>query len=141
MLARLCPKAIAKLTNAVEKAGSGKPEDWAAAALSCRRVLNDFADAVYPARGEPVDGRSVAKDKYKNRLWAFAKERGSKAVEKEFLATEEIDGLCKTLDRVYELDSKGIHDAVTKQEAHLAVLRTYILLEQLAQLVPADTSA
>jgi hypothetical protein len=137
VLAQLCPDAIAKLTNAVEKAGSDKPEDWAAAALSCRRVLHDFADAVYPPRDEPVEGRSVAKDKYKNRLWAFAKDRGSKAVEKEFLATEEIDALCKTLDRVYELDSKGVHDAVTNQQAHLAVLRTYILLEQLAQLVPA----
>lgn len=135
VLARLCPEAIAKLGNAVEKASSDKPEDWSAAALSCRRVLHDFADAVYPPSDEPVEGRSVSKDKHKNRLWAFAKKRGSKAIEKQFLAIEEIDGLCKTLDRVYEWDSKGVHDSVTKQGADLAVLRTYILLEQLAQLV------
>lgn len=98
-------------------------------------MLKDFADAVYPARDEQVDGRKVGNEEYKNRLWAFAKARGTRAIEKQFMATEEIDGLCKTLDRVYDWDSKGVHDSVTKQEAQLAVLRTYILLEQLAQLV------
>ena len=141
VLAHLCPEAIGKLDNAVEKADSGRPEDWAAAALSCRRVLHDFADAVYPSRDELVDGRSVTKDKYKNRLWAFAKEKGNNALEHAFLADEEITALCKTLDRVYELDSKGVHADVTREEAHLAVLKTYILLEQLAQLVPPAAAA
>jgi len=49
--------------------------------------------------------------------------------------TKEIDALGETLDRVHDLDSKGVHAAITKHEAHSAVLRTYILLEQLAQLV------
>ena len=137
VLAEVCPDAIAKLMHAIERAGTDSPEAWAAATMSCRRVLNAFADAVYPPREELVNGRKVGKAEYKNRLWAFAKERGSKAREKQFLATEEIDGLCQTLDRVYELDSKGVHAEVTKQEAHLAVLRTYILLSQLARIVEA----
>lgn len=141
VLARLCPEAIAKLNSASEKASSDNTEDWSAATMSCRRVLKDFADAVYPSREESVDGRKLGEAEYKNRLWAFAKEQGSKAIEKQFLATEEIDGFCRTLDRVYELDSKGIHERVTKQEAHLAVLRTYILLEQLCQLVGAADPA
>jgi hypothetical protein len=138
VLARLCPEAINKLNHAVERAASADAEDWSAATLACRRVLKEFADAVYPARTEKVNGRSVGEAEHKNRLWAFAKERGRQELEGQFLAEEEIDGLCKALDKLNDLDSKGIHAEITRAEAEMAVLRTYILLAQLAPLVPPE---
>jgi len=81
-----------------------------------------------------VDGRDVGPDKYKNRLWAFAKARGTAAMEREVLSDEEIDGLCNSLDRIYDRDSKGVHGNVSKHEADMLVVRTYILLAQLAAL-------
>ena len=135
VLARLCPEAIGKLSHAVDRAASEDPEDWSEAALACRRVLKAFADAAYPPRTETVAGRSVGEAEYKNRLWAFAKDSGRQELEGQFLAEEEIEGLCKALDKVYDLSSKGIHAEVTRAEAEMAVLRTYTLLAQLAQLV------
>jgi hypothetical protein len=49
VLASVCPDAIGKLSHALERASSTNREEWSAAALSCRRVLKAFADAVYPA--------------------------------------------------------------------------------------------
>jgi hypothetical protein len=133
-LARLCPDAIAKLNHAIERAGTDNPEAWSAAAMSCRRALKDFADVVYQPRSDLVEGRKVGPEEYKNRLWAFAKSRGVSALEEEALSVEEIDGLGKSLDRVYDLDSKGVHNKVTKREADMLVVRTYILLSQLSSL-------
>lgn len=140
VLAAVCPDALEKLNHAIERAGSDKDEDLANAALSCRRVLKAFADSVYPARDGQVDGRKVGEAEYKNRLWAFVKARGRGALDSAFLAEEEIEGLCKGLDKVYELDSKGVHDRVSREQAQEAVLRTYILLSQLVTLVPSDVA-
>jgi hypothetical protein len=97
--------------------------------MSCRRVLKDFADAVYPAREEKAEGHAVTDDKYINRLYAFAKERAGKA-----LALEELEALGSALDRMNELGSKGVHTDITKEEVDVVIVRTYILLSQLAKL-------
>lgn len=47
-------------------------EDIAQVALSCRRSLEGLADALYPPRSEPVNGRDVGPNAYRNRLWAYA---------------------------------------------------------------------
>jgi hypothetical protein len=138
VLASLCPEAVTKLTVAIERATSERREDWSAAALACRRVLRDFADALYPPRENKVDGRNVGPEEYKNRLWAFAKERGSKQIERQALALEEIDGLCKALDRVYDQSAKGIHADLPRADVETLILRTYILLSQLGQLASID---
>lgn len=134
LLATLCPEAISKLGHAVERAASGKPEDWPDAALACRRVLKDLADRLYPARDDLADGRRVGEAEYKNRLWAFAKAHGGRAVEGQSLALTEIDGLCGTLDRMYELATKGVHADISREEAEMCVLRTYVLAAQLSRL-------
>lgn len=133
-LAQLCPDALNKLNHAIERGSTENPEAWSAAAMSCRRVLKDFADAVYPPKEEAVDGHDVTAGKYINRLYAFAKEHGGQA-----LALEELEGLGKVLDRMYELGSKGVHASITKGEVDVVILRTYILLSQLAQLIPAPS--
>jgi hypothetical protein len=129
LLTELCPTAQTKLTHAIEQANTDKPEGWSSAAMSCRRVLKDFADAVYPARDEPVDGHDVSDAKYINRLYAFAKERGGDA-----LASEELEGLDTTLNRMQTLGSKGVHANITQEEARITIIRTYMLLARLAQL-------
>jgi hypothetical protein len=134
ILASLCPDAISKLSHALERASSNNPEEWSAATLSCRRVLKAFADAVYPAQAEHVGGRNVDDEHYKNRLWAFAKLHVRRELEEAFLSEDEIDGLCTSLDRIYEMQGKGVHADISRDEADLAVIRTYTLLAQLAKL-------
>jgi hypothetical protein len=136
ILGELCPDAIAKLNHAIERASGSSPEEWAAAATSCRRVLKAFADAVFPPRAEPVDGHPVTDAHFVNRLYAFAKQHGSKAIERQFLALEEIEALGATAEKLNELASKGVHADIKQDEVLMAILRTYVLLMQLAQLAP-----
>jgi AbiTii len=131
MLAALCPEAVRRLNHAVERLSpSSGAEEWSAAAMSCRRVLKDLADALHPPSTEPFEGRRVDDQAYKNRLWAFAKKyaRAGQGIE------EEIDYLCMVLDRLYELSNKGVHQDVSKEEAELCVLRTYVLAALLGKM-------
>ena len=46
------PDAVQRLTAAYENLRSDNPEDWSNAVHSCRRILQDLADAVFPATEE-----------------------------------------------------------------------------------------
>lgn len=68
-LISLCPEAIKKFISVYDNMDSENPEDWANAVHSSRRILNDFADTIYPPSGEPVvleTGKTikVGKDQY-----------------------------------------------------------------------------
>ena len=55
------PDAVQKFTAVYENLRSENPEDWANAAHSCRRILQDLADALFPPQSEVrtknVDGK------------------------------------------------------------------------------------
>lgn len=79
------PESIKKLTAVYDNLRSENPEDWSNAVHSCRRILQDLADAVYPAKDEPIqkeiEGKiqkiKVGKDNYINRIIAFAEEQSN----------------------------------------------------------------
>ena len=76
------PESVRKLTAVYENLRSDNPEDWANATHSCRRVLQDLADALFPAQSEPiirnVNGHSkqirLGPDQYINRLICYIEE-------------------------------------------------------------------
>ena len=49
-LETLAPSILGKLTSVYDNLGSENPEDWANAVHSCRRILVDLADALYPPK-------------------------------------------------------------------------------------------
>ncbi len=93
---------------------------------------------MYPPSHDEKGGRKLDDEKYKNRLWAFAKER---AASTESGIGDEINALCLVLDRLYELSNKGVHGTIDKHEAELCVLRTYILMSQFSELAVAEQPA
>lgn len=133
-----CPKAAEKLVAIDERMREGAPESRSAALTSCRRLLMDVADAVFPPSDEDwVDPsgnrRKVGRDQYKNRLLAFLQQRieseGSKA-----MLTAEVEHLSARLDAIYEKTCKGVHGEVTRAEARLVVIQTYLLVAEIARL-------
>jgi hypothetical protein len=46
------PDAVQRLTAAYGNLRSDNPEDWSNAVHSCRRILQDLADVVFPATEE-----------------------------------------------------------------------------------------
>ena len=82
-LEALAPSILGKLTSVYDNLDSENPEDWANAVHSCRRILVDLADALYPPRDEPIEigGKlvKVGQEQYINRLVQFiASKTGSK---------------------------------------------------------------
>lgn len=129
-LAEKCPQALEKFATAYEELRGSSSENWTNACLAVRRVLLDFADAVYPPREEPVDGRKVGKEEYVNRLWAYAKEHISSDSRRE-MALAELGDLGSRIDAVYRQSSKGVHAAVERDEAERIIARTYLLIADL----------
>ena len=77
----ICPDAINKLQVAYENATSNNPEAWSHVGSSCRRLLKEVADAIFPPQTVLVDsdGRkhSVNESNYINRILAAIKQRSN----------------------------------------------------------------
>jgi hypothetical protein len=78
-ISRIVPDAVQKLAAVYENLQSDNPEDWSNAAHSCRRILQDLADAVFPVTDEQkvveIEGKNrtikLGKDQYVNRIMGF----------------------------------------------------------------------
>lgn len=122
-----------KFVAVLDRLESKSEEEYSQAALSCRRILEAFADRVYPPRKEKVSGRSVDQAHYLTRLWAYADEHLRSDRNRE-LVRAELQDIGKRLDTLYALINKGVHSRFTRDEARRAVLRTLMLLDDLLPL-------
>lgn len=127
------PEAINKLSAVHDNLCSDNPEDWSNAVHSCRRILQDLADAIYPAREDKVidaGGRSktikLGKDNYINRIIAFVEER-SASERFSHIVGSHLGFLGDRLDSVFQAAQKGSHDVIVSQvEADRYVVYTYL---------------
>lgn len=130
-----CPKAAEKVIAINERMQDGTDESLSSALTSCRRLLMDVADSVFPARKEWKDRkgnfRIVGKEQYKNRLIAYLSEQDT-GKGNYMLLESALEHLAARLDIVYEKTCKGVHIDVTLKEARLSVIHTYLFLGELA---------
>jgi len=123
---------------------SDNPEDWSNAVHSCRRILQDLADAVFPAQDEPrVVGegkqrRTIAlgPDNYVNRIACFAEDNEDSARSKDLIGSH-LSFLGDRLDAVFYAAQKGSHDNVDRREAERYVVYTYMLVGDILGLLDA----
>jgi hypothetical protein len=97
---------------------------------TCRRIIDAFADALYPATNDTVEieGNTLSLDasKHQNRINAYiALKCDSKSRRKR---------LRQTLANLYDRVSSGIHNDLDNTEAQALVLQTYSLLGEIAML-------
>ncbi len=135
------PDTVKKLTAAYENLRSDNPEDWANAVHSCRRVLQDLADVVFPAQKEArtrnVNGREVevklGADRYINRLMAYIEDSSESRRFKEITGSH-LDYIGNRLDAIFAATQKGSHASVTKEEADRYVIYTYMIVGDILSL-------
>lgn len=132
-------EAIGRFPTVSERLATGDAEAISHAMTTCRRIMDAFADTVYPPRDEPatVDGREInlGASNHLNRLNAYVSDR--------CLSTSRRDRLRKTLRELYGRVSAGIHDAVTAEEARALFIQTYVTVGEIALLAgtPLTSSA
>lgn len=127
------PGAVQKLSAVYENLQSENPEDWANAVHSCRRILQDLADALYPPRADvsrDIGGKTrtirMGADAYVNRLIAFVEEQ-SASERFHSIVGSQLEFLGDRLDSVIQAAQKVSHSVVSKEEADRYVVYTYLI--------------
>ncbi len=133
----LAPMAAEKLMIAFKSVASDSPEEWSHALTTCRRFIEELADALYPARDEQVKGRPLGKGQYINRLWAFMDSVIESESNRE-LAKAHVDYLGSYLERTHKLSHKGVHADLTRIEAVKAVFHAYLVAADILDYLKRD---
>lgn len=135
------PESVKRFTAVYDNLTSENPKDWSNAVHSCRRILQDLADVLYPPREDreiEVNGRKqtikLGADCYINRLVAFAEERSASSRFEEIVGSN-LRYLGERLDSTFQAAQKGSHATiVSREEADRYVVYTYLLVGDLLAL-------
>lgn len=137
-LSTLCPQSINKFVSVYNNMDSDNPEDWANAVHSCRRILLDLADALYPPRKEPVvvGGKEikVGEEQYINRLVQFIASKAGSKTYREVVGAD-LSNIGNRFDAIYSAGNKGTHEDVSKDEAARYIIHTYLLISDIVALM------
>lgn len=141
-IGQIVPDAVQRLTAIYDNLRSENPEDWSNAVHSCRRILKDLADAVFPPADEErsveVEGKTktikLGADNYINRIMAFVQDRSSSKRFQDLVGSH-LRFLGDRLDSVVNAAQKGSHATiVNKEEADRYVVFTYLLVGDILSL-------
>jgi hypothetical protein len=141
-IGKTVPDAIQKLTSVNDNLRSENPEDWSNAVHSCRRVLQDLANAIYPPREnkeEVINNKpkiiKLGQDNYINRIIAFVEENSNSDRFKEIVGSH-TSFIGDRLDSIFKAAQKGSHDnIVSREEADRYVVYTYLIIGDILSLV------
>jgi hypothetical protein len=133
-----CPEASKQLLSIQKRMKDDDPESYAQALTTCRRLLSNVADAIFPAQSKNFTDKSgnerkVGKKEYKNRLLAFIEEHSS-SDSTLCILEKEMEHLAGRLDSIYDKSCKGVHDRITREEAELVIIHMYLFLAEIAKL-------
>ncbi len=137
LIAENCGEILGQIPAVMERLSSGETEAISHALTTCRRIVESFADSIYPPTAETVEiggnNLSLDKSKHQNRINAYIdKKCGSKSRKQRFR-----QNLSNLFDRV----SNGVHNDVTVEEARALLLNTYLLIGEVLHLDTGSLTA
>ncbi|MEA5670213.1 hypothetical protein VA602_02545 [Pseudomonas sp. MH2] len=141
VIGTLVPDAVRKFTAIYENLDSTNTEDWSNAVHSCRRILQDTADALYPAREDKIVKRGnkdhaikLGPDNYINRLVAYVEDNSDSERFDEIVGSH-MKYLGERLDAIFKAAQKGSHSVISSQdEADRYVIYTYLVVGDILKL-------
>ena len=134
----ILPETIKKFTSVYSNLLSENNEDWSNAVHSCRRILQDLADKIYPAR-EPKElpgGKKInlGVEQYINRLVAYIEKHSDSSRFKEIVGSN-LKYIGERLDSIFNAVQKGSHKVIsTQDEADRYVIYTYLIVGDILRL-------
>lgn len=132
MLAPQVGNSLDKVDSIYRRLGEGDPEAVSQAMNTVRRLIDSFADSVYPTVPDgtvDLGGGNVLKigDRHhQNRINAYIVERTTSATHRKRLR--------QGLANIYDRASTGTHAEVSTSEARYLFLSTYVLLGEILSL-------
>ena len=135
-IGQLVPDAVQKFTAVYENLQSENPENWSNSVHSCRRILQDLADAIFPPTNDErtieIEGKEkkvkLGKDNYINRIIAFVQDNSDSERFEEIVGAN-LSYLGNRLDSTFQASQKGSHSSiVSRDEADRYVVYTYLLV-------------
>jgi hypothetical protein len=131
----IVPDAINKLSATYDNLLSDNPENWSNAVHSCRRILQDLANAIFPPAedrivqvGDKQKTIKLGKDNYINRILAYVTDH-SKSERFAEIVGSHLSFLSDRLDSVFQATQKGSHNMiVSREEADRYVIYTYLIV-------------
>lgn len=138
VMGELIPETIKKFTSAYENLLSENNEDWSNAVHSCRRILQDLADEIYPPTKDKKIGNGktikLGVENYINRLIAYIDEHSSSKRFEEIVGSN-LKYIGERLDSIFNAVQKGSHKVIsTQDEADRYVIYTYLLVGDILKL-------
>lgn len=141
LISKNCGEVLGQIPSVMGRLADGDPESISQALTTVRRIVDSFADSVFPPRDETIvlggNEVSLAANRHLNRINAFV----HSATESKSRRTK----LRQNLGNLYERVSTGVHKDVTAEEAKALFLNAYLLLGEVlhvseAQAQPATTT-
>lgn len=140
---KLAPETISKLRAIDDKINSENPEQYSQALTTCRRLFESVAEELFDKNfpdyqsktyktksGKEID---VSGDHYLNKLSAVIEKLQDKSPNK-CLVGSNIIYMLDWITNLNNLQCKGVHEEITKEDAMQCIIHTYICLGDILSL-------
>lgn len=130
LIADMCGDVIQQIPSVMDRLSDGDSESISQALTTCRRIIDSFANSIFPPREETIEINgnelSLKADKTQNRINAYVHFNcDSKSRQKK---------IKQNLSNLYERVSSGVHSEVEANEAKSLFLNTYLLIGEILTL-------
>lgn len=130
LIAIHCGDVLEKIPSVMGRLADGDPESISQALTTCRRIIESFADSIFPPTEETyeIDGNQLKLDtgKHQNRLNVYVAERVSSSSRRQKIR--------QNITNLFGRVSTGVHGDVSVDEARSLFLNTYLLLGEILHL-------
>lgn len=133
-IAQLDPRLFALMHGALKSFEQFDTADSLAhVSVSCRRLIERLADALYPPRNAPVNGKDVGPKEYRNRLWAYVNEHLHSESNRTLVLTT-LGDIGSRINKLDSAASRGVHADVAPSEVRRLLISLTTLVYDLLTL-------
>ncbi|KKN43159.1 hypothetical protein LCGC14_0706050 [marine sediment metagenome] len=141
-IGKIIPDSVVKFNAVYNNLKTENEENWSNAVHSCRKILKDLADSIYPPTDDiekEVDGKlkkiELGEERYINRILEFIDNKSDSESFKSVVGSQ-LRFIGDRLISILEASHKGSHTTiVSKEEANRVVVYTYLLIGDILSLV------
>jgi hypothetical protein len=127
LISDTCGDVLEQIPAVMNRLAEGDDESISQALNTCRRIIDSFADTIFPPSDETIEigGNqvSLAANKHQNRINAFVDQKTESKSRKKKIR--------QNLSNLYDRVSTGVHSEVTVEEARALFLNTYLIIGEI----------